>query len=149
LRHADSGRRSKALSEGPIGPRGFQRGGRLSTFKRVVDEFETYVLEDGYGGKTFRIGSVRLTVDRSRHQALRRLKGQALTTANFMADDLDDLSEFLGPEDQSTIDRIMSRLSETTLPESYRAVMTLAREAISLYSELLDEVGAREAFEQE
>ena len=44
----------------------------LIHFKQQIDEFETYMLEDDYGRKTFRIGSVRLMVDRGRHQAHRR-----------------------------------------------------------------------------
>ena len=70
-------------------------------FKRIVDEFETYMLEDDYGEQGFRIGRVRLAVDRGKHQAMRRLHGQTNTTSSFMADNLDDLSDYLGPDDQA------------------------------------------------
>lgn len=53
----------------------------LIYFQRLVDEFETYVKEDGYGHMTFRVGTVRLSVGRDRHKAMRRLNGQAMITA--------------------------------------------------------------------
>jgi hypothetical protein len=76
----------------------------LIHFRRVVDEFEAFMLEDGYGAIELRIGMVRLTVDRGRHQALRRLHGQVMTTSNFIADNLDDLSDFLA---RTTNQRLM------------------------------------------
>ncbi len=116
-------------------------------FRRVVDEFETYVLEDGYGRTPFRIGSVRIQVSRERHRAMRRLNGQAMTTATHMADDLDELSEFLGADDQARIDVILTRLAEITLPEAYRDVIRLAREIVQVYADFLEAIGDREGFE--
>ena len=119
-------------------------------FKRVVDEFETYILEDGYARTAFRVGAVRITVDAVRHKAMRRLVGQATTTASHMSDDLDELSTFLGNQDQQAIDAILARLNEiATLPEHYRDVIRWSREAIELYQDLLDGVGDREALESE
>jgi len=115
----------------------------------VVDEFETYVLEDGYGTQAFRIGAVRISVGRERHRAMRRLNGQALTTATHMADDLDELSEFLGAEDQAQIDAILARLAEVTIPERYRDVIRLARGIVDMYSDFLETIGDRERFEAE
>lgn len=118
-------------------------------FKRSVDEFETYLLEEGFGRRDFRIGAVRLVVDSQRHHALRRLRGQAFTTANFIGDNLDDLSEHLGRDDQEAIDRILATLSAMRIPERYSDVLRLAREAITLYSEFLEEIDDRQGFTSE
>lgn len=119
----------------------------LIHFKRVVDEFETYVKEDGYGHMRFRIGVVRLSVDRDRHRAMRRLNGNAMITASHLSDNLDELSNFLSTSDQETVDMILARLSEMAFPETYVDVLLLAREALIFYTQLLDRVGEREAFE--
>lgn len=102
--------------------------------KRTTDEFETYMFEGAYGRRQFRIGAVRLSVDPAQHQ-----------TAQHLAD---DLSNYLGPEDQAQIDAIHDRLNKIDqLPAQYRDVIVLAREAVQLYSDLLDDVGEREQFE--
>jgi hypothetical protein len=81
---------------------------------------------------------------------MRRLHGQTLTTANHMADDLDDLSDFLGPDDQSNVDKIHARLSEIdALPANYRDVIGLCREAMQLYQDLLDDIDERQRFDDE
>jgi hypothetical protein len=121
----------------------------LINFGRVIDEFETYMLEDDYGGKSFRIGSVRLTVDAGRHHALRRLKGQALTTANVISDCIDDLSEFLAIEYQGDIQSLLEQLVEIgKVPERYSEVVKAARKARELYDTLLNKIGDREGFER-
>jgi len=66
-----------------------------------------------------------------------------------MSDDLDELSEFLGAEDQTAVDQILTRLSEITFPDVYRDVIRVARESIELYSDLLADLGTRESFEDE
>jgi hypothetical protein len=119
----------------------------LIHFKGQIDEFETYMLEDGYGRSAFRIGAVRLEVDRGRHRALRRLRGQVLVTSSHMGDDLDDLSEYLGAEYQVEVDAILEHLRELELPERYRDLIRTAREAFELYTDLLDAVAEREGFE--
>jgi len=120
----------------------------LIYFGRNIDEFETYVLEDDYGGKSFRIGSVRLTVDADRHRSLRRLKGQAMTTANVMSDAI-DLCEFLGPDYQSSIQKVLDQLRQIgAIPERYSELIRAAREARKLYDDLLNQIGEKEQFEQ-
>lgn len=119
----------------------------LIHFKSQVDEFETYMLEDGYGRNAFRIGAVRLEIDRGRHQSLRRLRGQALVTASHMGDDLDDLSEFLTADYQEQVDAILDRLRECELPALYRDLVVAARESIVLYSDLLEAIETGEGFE--
>jgi hypothetical protein len=120
----------------------------LIFFGRAIDEFETYMLEDDYGAQSFRIGAVRLTVDAGRHHALRTLKGQAITTANVISDTLDDLSEFLGPDYQQSVQVVLDKLSKLTIPERYSEVIRAARKARDLYDRLLNEVGDREGFER-
>lgn len=118
--------------------------------KRTADEFETYMFEGAYGRRQFRIGAVRLSVDPVQHQAMRRMHGQTMKTAQHLADDLDDLSNYLGTEDQQRIDAIHDRLNRIDhLPDQYRDVIQLAREAVQLYSDLLDDVGEREQFESD
>lgn len=89
--------RQYAQSQGRDAFRGawFKARRTLIHFKGQIDEFETYMLEEGFGRKAFRIGAVRLEVDRGRHKSLRRLRGQIYVTASHMGDDLDDLSEYL------------------------------------------------------
>jgi hypothetical protein len=87
----------------------------LIFFKHQIDEFETYMLEDNYGQRQFRIGAVRLTVDAGRHHALRRLRGQTLITASRMGDDLDDLSEFLGQEYAERVQQVLAQLTSRDL----------------------------------
>jgi hypothetical protein len=122
----------------------------LIFFKRSIDEFETYMLEDGYSRRAFRIGAVRLVVDGQRKQQMRRLKGQALTTANTLSDNLDDLSEHLGSDDQAAVDAILTRLAEIgQLPDRYTDLIRLGRDAVALYSDLLMTVADREGFEED
>lgn len=126
----------------------YQARRTLIYFKRTADEFETYMLEEGYGRREFRIGAVRLTLDRRGHQAMRRMHGQTMNTAQHLADNLDDLSEFLGPDDQARVDAIHERLSRIDrLPEQYRDVIALSRTAIELYGDLLDDIGERQGFD--
>jgi len=63
-----------------------------------------------------------------------------------MADDLDELSNYLSSDYQEQIDAILNKLKEQTLPHSYDAVLILARDAIELYERLITEVGEKEEF---
>lgn len=114
--------------------------------RRVIDEFETYVAEDGYGGQDFLFGTARMNLPRYRVDQLRRLHGNAHTTSRYMADDLDAISEFLGEEYQELIEQIMDKLREQRLPHSYDAVLILAKDAIALYERLIEEIGENEGF---
>ena len=117
--------------------------------RRVTEEFATYAAEDKFGTVQFLFGNVKLTIDKGRAQQLRRLHGNAHTTAEHMADDLDRLADGLGPESQETIDQIHSELKGIKeFPENYIAVIRTARRAIDLYQKLVDEVGEREKFEE-
>jgi hypothetical protein len=78
---------------------------------------------------------------------MRRLKGQALVTANVLSDTLDDLSDYLGPDDQEAVGGILERLGQIQIPDRYGELIRLARDAHQLYQGLLDAVGRRENFE--
>jgi len=119
----------------------------LLFFKHQIDEFETYMLEDNYGSKQFRIGSVRLVVDAPRHRAMRRLRGQTLITANHIGDDLDDLSEFLGPEYAEKVQALLAHLEAINIPETYRELIKVARDAFYEYDGLLTYIADIEGFE--
>lgn len=122
----------------------------LIHFKQQIDEFETYMLEDNYGTRQFRIGAVRLTVDRGRHQAMRRLRGQTLITANHMGDNLDDLSEYLGEEHTEKVTEVLEHLENIqALPETYLELINLARDTFRVYHSFLAFVGDTEGFDQE
>ncbi|HEX8003272.1 MAG TPA: hypothetical protein VF519_11315 [Mycobacteriales bacterium] len=122
----------------------------LIFFRRSLDEFETYMLEDGYGRRAFRIGAVRVTVDGRRKHQMRRLKGQALTTANNLSDNLDDLSDYLGAADQAAVDGLLTRLGEIErLPDRYSDLVRLGREVALLYDDLLEGIAEREGFEED
>jgi hypothetical protein len=119
-------------------------------FKRSVDEFETYVLEDGYARRAFRVGAVRLVVSPRRAHELKRLRGQSLTTAHRLGDNLDELSNFLGAEDQAAVTAILSSVAELgVFPDRYADLVTQARAIMSLYRDLLDDIAEREAFEDD
>ena len=120
----------------------------LIFFQQALSEFETYVLEEGFGRRSFGIGSIRLELDAGRHQALRRLHGQTMTTANFAADNFDELSNFLGPDDQETVNRVTTSLAGIGFPNDYRGVVAMSREALALFTELLDDIGDRERFHE-
>ncbi len=80
---------------------------------------------------------------------MRRLKGQTLTTANHLSDDIDDLSEHLGEEYAEAIQEVLDGLGGIAFPQSYRELIRKAREAIDLYADLLEDIGIREQFEPE
>ena len=119
----------------------------LIHFKQQVDEFETYMLEDNYGQRQFRIGAVRLVVDTGRKRSMRRLRGQTLTTASHMGDDLDDLSEFLGPDYAERVEEVLTHLQQIEIPDTYRQLIRVARDAFDVYESFITFVGDTEGFE--
>ena len=119
----------------------------LIHFKQQVDEFETYMLEDNYGTREFKIGAVRLMLDRGRHQSLRRLRGQTLITAARMGDDLDDLSEYLTDEHAPRIAEVLEHLQAIEIPETYAELIRVARDAFAIYHAFVVFVGDIEGFE--
>ena len=143
-------RRNRILTEnqrtGEFRQTWFQARRTLIHARRVVEEFATYVAEDGYGEQQFLFGRARLNLTRDRVDQLRRLHANSLTTASYMADNLDALSEFLDSSYQPLVDEIMGKLDELQLPHSYDAVVLLVREGVTLYEGLINEVGEREAF---
>ncbi len=114
--------------------------------RRVVEEFATYVAEDGYGGQEFLFGRARMNFTRDRVDALRRLHGNAQNTASHMADDLDALSEFLDAAYAEEVTAIHNKLTDLQLPNTYDAVVVLVRDAIHLYENLIEKIGRQEGF---
>jgi hypothetical protein len=125
----------------------FQARRTLIFFKQQIDEFETFVLEDSYGAREFRIGGVRLMVDAARRKQMRRLRGQTLMTANHMGDNLDDLSEFLGAEYADRVQAVLDHLAAVTIPETYGQLIRVARDAFYEYDSFLNYIADVEGFE--
>ena len=117
--------------------------------RRVVDEFATYVRQEGFGVREFTFGSVQLRLDVGRAQALRRLHGQAHMTAQHLGDNLDDMANFLDEGYQELVTGIHEELTQIkTLPANYDDVVDSASHAVDLYERLVVEVGNREKFEE-
>lgn len=111
---------------------------------RIVDEFETYVLEERLGGRSFRFGGVRLMIDRGRQQGIRRLYSQALVTAQRLGATMDDLSAFLGPEDTESLNRAYDAFEALATPQDYSEIVAVGRRAVSLYLDVLTTIDERE-----
>ena len=143
-------RRNRILTEqqrtGEFRQTWFQSRRTLIHARRVVEEFATYVAEDGYGSQEFLFGKAKMNLPRSRVDQLRRLHANAQTTASYMADNLDALSEYLDSSYQPLVDEIMEKLEELQLPHSYDAVVLLTRDGVTLYERLINEIGERESF---
>lgn len=115
--------------------------------KRNVDEFETYLLEEGFGRKEFRVGSVRLLFgEEHRQRGIRRLQSQVYTTAHVLGDNMDGLSAHLGNEDQDRVQAVLEQLASIEIPERYAEVLRAARTAVEAYNRLLEEIDERERF---
>ena len=116
----------------------FQARRTLINARRVVEEFATYVAEDGYGQQEFLFGKARLNLPRDRVGQLRRLHANSLATASYMADNLDALSEYLDSSYQPMVDEIMEKLFELQLPHSYDAAVLLVRDGVTLNEKLIN-----------
>ncbi len=116
-------------------------------FVRQVEEFESYILEEHFQEAPFRIGSTRLFLGDRRKQTLQRLRGQVMTTAIRLGDDLDELSNYLTSEQQPIIADILGTLHEIDrLPERYGDLIIVARRVADLYNQLLQQIDIREGF---
>ena len=114
--------------------------------RRVVEEFATYVEELGFGSDEFRYGGRRLDLPGETVRDLRRLHANCLMNATHLADDLDNLSEFLDNSYASIIQRIQDTLIEAQLPHTYDAIVVLVKSGVGLYEELLKTISEREEF---
>ena len=114
--------------------------------RRVVEEFATYVEELGFGTDEFRYGGRRLNLPGETVKDLRRLHANCLMNATHLADDLDELSEFLGSTYDPIIQRIQDRLIEAQMPHTYDAIVVLVRDGVGLYEELLRMISEQENF---
>ena len=66
--------------------------------------------------------------------------------ATHLADDLDDLSEFLDSAYGPAIKLIQDRLTEAQMPHTYDAIVVLVRDGVTMYEELLRMVSEEEEF---
>ena len=143
-------RRNRILTEtqrsGEFRQTWFQARRTLIHARRVVEEFATYVAEDGYGSQEFLFGKARLNLPRDRVDQLRRLHANSLTTASYMADNLDALSEYLDSTYTPLVEEIVNKLVELQIPHSYDAVVLLVRDGVTLYEKLIEEIGQKESF---
>ena len=114
--------------------------------RRVVDEFATYVAELGFGANEFKYGTGRLDLPRETVRDIRRLHANCLNNAMHLADDLDDISEFSDGSYSALIKRIQDKLTEAQMPHTYDAIILLVRDGVSMYEELIAEVGKYEGF---
>ena len=114
--------------------------------RRVVEEFATYVEELGFGTDEFRYGGRRLNLPEETVKNIRRLHTNCLMNATHLADDLDELSEFLGSSYDPIIQRIQDRLIEAQMPHTYDAIVVLVRDGVGLYEELLRMISEQEKF---
>ena len=114
--------------------------------RRVVEEFATYVEELGFGSDEFRYGGRRLDLPGETVRDLRRLHANCLMNATHLADDLDNLSEFLGVSYAPIIQRIQDRLIEAQMPHTYDAIVVLVKDGVGLYEELLQMISKQEEF---
>ena len=115
--------------------------------RRIVDEFATYVAELGFGRDEFRYGTGRLNLPRGTVRDIRRLHANCLNNAMHLADDLDEISEYLDSSYSPIIQRIQDTLTEAQMPHSYDAILVLVRNGVTMYEELIREVGEQEGFE--
>ena len=114
--------------------------------RQVVEEFATYVEELGFGTDEFRYGGRRLNLPEATVKDLRRLHANCLMNATHLADDLDELSGFLGSTYDPIIQRIQERLIEAQMPHTYDAIVVLVRDGVGLYEELLRMISEQEKF---
>lgn len=124
----------------------FEASRTLIHARRVVAEFATYVREDAYGNQDFMFGKVGLTLDPERAARLQRLYGNALTTANWLGQNLERLSEFVLSKYVPLIDQIHQKLTEQSFPHSYDALLMLATDTVELFERLIKEIGSDEGF---
>ena len=68
------------------------------------------------------------------------------SVTNAISRHIDALSEFLDPEYQPVMNRIMDRLKQGQMPHTYDAVVILVKDAIDAYDTLLSEAGSRQGF---
>ena len=114
--------------------------------RKVVEEFETYAAELRFGHQEFRYGAGRMNLPRSTVRNLRRLHANCLSNAMHMADDLDEISEYLDSSYSQAIQNIQDKLTEAQIRHTYDAIILVFKDGLRLYEALIDEVGRKEGF---
>ena len=114
--------------------------------RKVIEEFSTYAAELRFGQQEFRYGVGRMNLPRSTVRDLRRLHANCLNNAMHLADELDEISEYLDASYSQAIQKIQDKLTEVQIPHTYDAIILVFKEGLSLYEALIDEVGRKEGF---
>ena len=117
--------------------RWYQAKHTLLRAREVIGAIEAFTSQYNYGGMEFAYGVVRLPLTRRDAKRLRTMLRTTNTIANSMVAHIDDLSDYIGPEHQETINKMMDKVTENQRPHSYDAVIIVARDAIDLFDELL------------
>lgn len=92
-----------------------------------------------YGEKAFRLSVARLDVPKREVNRLNGIVRKSTKAANEMARTVEELSEFLGPEHQVAVERIVRKAQEAERPHTYDAVLLLVDDAIESFDQLLEE----------
>lgn len=118
----------------------------LLSARQVVDESQSFIAQHGCGDDSFGFGEVRLALTRNEVKNCRAMIKRISAATNSMAADIDALSEFLGPDNQELINRIMDKVKENQRPHSYDAVIILVKDAIDSFEQLIGDIGSLEGF---
>jgi hypothetical protein len=121
----------------------------LIALTAAIDEFETYVLEDGLGSFAFAPGAARFALTApDRAYRLRLLDERTLDAAFRLADGLHVVAGILDAADRSALAAPLSAgLRAGGFPDTYADLVARGRAAVRLYAGLLDGVATRAAFE--
>ncbi len=116
-------------------------------FRGLLDEFETFVAEDEFGARSFRLGAVRLVLDGGRARDLWRLRDRAWEVGRELGTSLDALSEHLGPEYAPLVAEAHRAFESIgAMPEEFTGLVRQGRAAVEAYSALLDALAGEEGF---
>ncbi|MBF6460177.1 hypothetical protein IU433_14140 [Nocardia puris] len=117
----------------------------------TLKEFSTHVHEQEISSRSFLFGSVRIGFrDRNDPASFARLSRQVDTTKSNITENFNNLSDFLGRNDQSDIEYLMEELTRTLkIPGTYGELIRSGTIAVSLLRDFLTRVGSREDFSVE
>jgi hypothetical protein len=122
----------------------------LIALTAAIDEFETYVLEDGLASSAFAPGAARFALTApDRAYRLRLLDERTLDAAFHLADCLHAVAGLLDATDRSALAAPLSAgLRAGGFPDTYGDLVARGRAAVRLYADLLGGVATQAAFEE-
>ena len=120
------------------------------SFQALLDEFATYMAEDGFGSRSFRLGAVRLVLTIRRAQDMMRMHDRALEVARDLSKSLDVLSEHLPARYAPAVEEVVTTFEGIgTMPERFADLVPKGQAAVAAYTALLDAIAKTEGFEVE